>query len=404
MSDQVLDLDVHFRQDFYAPAFRVVVNGKELRQIESDVVSLNYSDKKNDIDVADLTVNNWNPDGKGPPGCWKYSDGELLDPWQEIEIWMGYYQGGKDELRRMMVGELVRMTPNFAADSPATLSVRALGVLNRFRNGQISKDYHQKKDSFIFQDIVNTVAKQMRQTVPDLTLATDDAEIARTLAKETEKRSLTIKQQYAINYLLKRCGEINYEMSVDVSQGQLGSPRTVTVHYRPASMVNRAIYNLEWGKTLISFQPSLATANQVGEVIVRFWNPQLKRKFEGRATLSDLQNEGVIDPGADLNIKQGPFSKKLKPEIITDQVVQSDAEALEAAKSHLRNIAQSIVIGKGRTIGLPDLRTGAVVRIKGLGQRFDGDYVVEGTTHRIDDSGYTTEFTGRMQKPIPPGN
>lgn len=401
MPNAVLDLDPHFQQDFYVPAFRVIVNGKELREIESDVISLTYSDKKNEIEHAELTVNNWDPDGKGPPGCWKYSDFNVLDPWQEIEIWMGYYNGGQDELRRMMVGELVRMTPNFAADSPATLSVRAMGVLNRFRTSQISKDYLQKRDSFIFQDIVSTVAKQMRQTLTNLTLTTDANEIARTLVNEKDVKALTIKQQYAINYLLKRANAINYEMAVDVSQGALGSPRTVTVHYRPARMVDRAIYNLEWGKTLISFQPSLATANQVSEVTVRHWNPQLKTKFEGSATLADLQNEGIIDPSTDLNVAQGPLSKKA--EIITDQVVQSDAEALEAAKSHLRNIAQSIVIGKGRTIGLPDLRTGAVVRIKGLGNRFNGDYVVEETTHTIGDGGYTTDFTGRMQKPTPPG-
>jgi hypothetical protein len=41
------------------------------------------------------------------------------------------------------------------------------------------------------------------------------------------------------------------------------------------------------------------------------------------------------------------------------------------------------------------------VRIIGCGARFDGDYVVEESTHRIDDSGYTTEFKGRMQT-VPP--
>src|SRR5208282_2884950 len=143
-----LGLEPHSGQDFYVPAFRVAVNGKELHNIERDVISLSYGDKKNDIDHAELTVRNWDPDKKGPPGCWKYSDSDTLNPWQEIEIWMGYYQGGKDELRRMMVGELVRMTPSFVADSPATLSVRAMGILNRFRTSQISKDYSNKKDSF----------------------------------------------------------------------------------------------------------------------------------------------------------------------------------------------------------------------------------------------------------------
>jgi phage protein D len=396
MLDTVLPQDVFVGQDFYVPGFRVVVRGKELRQIESDVVSISYTDKNNEIDSAELVVNNWDPDGKGlGRGWWKYSDTNLLDPWQDVEIWMGYYRSGNDELRRMMVGETVRLTPSFSAGSPATVSVRALGLLNRFRNSQISKDYFQKKDSWIFRDIVDTVAQQTLKTIPNLDLVTDGEEIARVMAGEDEIKHLTIKQEYALNFLFERSRKIRYELAVDVSQVQLGGRRTVTMHYRPASQVKRPTYILEWGKTLISFQPSFATANQVSEVIVRYWNREQKKKFEGRATLSDLQNEGVIDPAADLKTTQGPQAQKT--EIVTDQVVQSDAEATQAAKSRLRVIAQSVVKGRGRTIGLPDLRQGTKLQMKGLG-RFDGNYVVEQTTHTIGDGGYVTDFTARMEK------
>jgi phage protein D len=403
----VVPQDVYVGQDFYVPGFRIVVKGRELHTVETDVVSLTYTDSKNEIDSAELTVNNWDPNGNGPGlGWWKYSDTDIFNPWQDIELYMGYYRNGNDELRRMMVGEIVRMTPNFSAGGAATLSVRALNVLNRFRNAQISKDYFQKKDSEIFRDIVNTVAQQLRQQFPNLDLVTDGDEIERNLAQEKEIKHQTIKQEYAINFLFKRSREIRYELSVD--DVQQGSRRVVTVHYRPANEVMRPTYILEWGKSLISFQPSLATANQASKVIVRYWNPDTKKKFEGQAILADLKTEGVIDPMADLNLEQGPQAQKT--EIVTDHVVQSDAEATEAAKSRLRVIAQGLVTAKGRTIGLPDLRTGSKIQIgkldpntgqripgKGLG-RYDGNYVVEQTTHTIGDGGYSTDFTARMEK------
>jgi phage protein D len=396
MSDTVFPQDVYVGQDFYAPGYRIVVGGKELRRIEADVVSLTYTDKNNEFDSAELVVNNWDPDGRGPGrGWWKYSESNVLDPWQDVEIWMGYYRGGRDELRRMMVGELVRMTPNFASGGAATLTVRALGMLNRFRSSQISKDYFQKKDSWIFRDIVDTVAQQTRKAIPNLDLVTDGAEIARTMANEQPVQHLTIKQEYAINFLFERSRAIRYEIAVDVSQTPPGAMRTVTLHYRPANQVMRPTYILEWGKSLVSFQPSFATANQVTQVIVRCWNPALKKKFEGKATLQDLQDEGVIDPAADLKAKQGPQAGRT--EIVTDAIVQSDAEATQLAKSRLRVIAQSIVTGRGRTVGLPDLRQGVKLQMKGLG-RFDGEYVVEQTTHSIGDGGYTTDFVARMEK------
>jgi phage protein D len=396
MPDAILPQDVFVGQDFYAPGFRVVVGGKELRQIETDVVSVSYTDKNNEIDSVELTVNNWDPDGLGPGrGWWKYSDANTLDPWQDVELWMGYYRAGNDELRRMMVGELVRLTPSFTAGGPATLTVRGLGILNRFRTSQISKDYFQKKDSWIFRDIVQTVAQQTRQSIANLDLVVDDDEIGRTMANETEIKHLTIKQEYALNFLFQRSRAIRYELAVDVSQLQPGGRRTVTLHYRPANTVMRPTYILEWGKSLISFQPSFATSNQVSEVVVRCWNREQKKKFEGHATLADLQAEGIIDPAADLKANTGPQSKRT--EVVTDQVVQSDAEATQLAKSRLRVIAQSVVSGKGRTIGVPDLRQGTKLQMKGLG-RFDGFYVVEQTTHTIGDGGYTTDFTARMEK------
>lgn len=393
MSDTLLPQDVYVGQDFFVPGVRIVVGGKELRHIENDVVSVSFTDKNNEIDSGELTVNNWDPDGKGPGrGWWKYSDGNALDPLQDVEIWMGYYRGGNDELRRMIVGELVRLTPSFTAGGPATMTVRALGLLNRFRTTQISKDYFQKKDSWIFRDIVQTVAQQTRQNIANVDLVVDDEEINRTMASEDEVKHLTIKQEYAINFLFERSRALHYEIAVDVSQGQPGSRRIITLHFRPPNAVMKPTYILEWGKSLVSFAPSYSTTDRVTKVIVRCWNPQQKTKFEGSATLADLAAEGITDP-VDPTNSSGPGERT---EIVADAVVQSDAEATQLAKSRLRLIAQRTVLGRGRTIGLPDLRQGTKVQMKGLG-RFDGVYVVESTTHSIGDGGYTTDFTARKE-------
>ena len=66
--------------------------------------------------------------------------------------------------------------------------------------------------------------------------------------------------------------------------------------------------------------------------------------------------------------------------------------------------------GRGRTIGLPDLRAGVKVQIKGLGRRFSGSddqpivYLVTSTTHAFGGNGYTTDFTARMEKLMIPIN
>jgi hypothetical protein len=398
--------NIYKGQDFYAPAYKVRVRGKELMQVESDVLSVIYTEpdnrkkKKNEkeMDSFDLTVNNWDPDGKGPgggKGWFKYSDQDTFNPWQDVELFMGYYRSGNDELARMLVGEIVRMTPSFTESGPSTMTVHCVNLLQRFRTTQVVKNYFQRKDSWIARDLVETVAKDVRKVVPALDLQVDAEEISRNLANEKEIQHLTVQRQPAINFLLDRSREIGYDLWLELDEDPKSSRRVVTFHYAPSKYVQKATYIVEWGKSLISFQPSFGTANLPDQVIVRYWNPVLKKKFEGKATRADLQQENVVDPATDMKIQTGPLSKKT--EIVTNQVVQSDDEARNAAKQRFKELAQNLIEGKGKTVGLPDLRAGRKIRIKGLG-RYGGLYNVNSTTHSIGDGGYTTEFSASMEK------
>jgi phage protein D len=203
-----------------------------------------------------------------------------------------------------------------------------------------------------------------------------------------------VQRQYAINFLLDRSREIGYDLWLDLDEDPTTSRRLVTLHYAPSKYVLKPTYVVEWGKSLVNFQPSFATTNLPDQVIVRSWNPTLKKKFEGKASRTDLQNDNVIDPTADMKVQEGPLAKKT--EIVTNLVVQSDDEARDLAHKRLLRLAQKMIQGKGKTLGLPDLRAGRKVRIKGLG-RFSGLYAVNTTTHTIGDSGYTTDFTATME-------
>ena len=46
-------------------------------------------------------------------------------------------------------------------------------------------------------------------------------------------------------------------------------------------------------------------------------------------------------------------------------------------------------------IGLPDLRPGDNLELKGLGQRFSNQYYVTKVEHTLGGSGYLTSFTVR---------
>ena len=127
------------------------------------------------------------------------------------------------------------------------------------------------------------------------------------------------------------------------------------------------------------------------------WKLKSKKKKEISATVSrsELTTKSFKDSADQAMITKAVSDRE---EVITNKPVQSEQEAKQIAKRILEDIAKETVTADGSTIGLPDLRAGSMLEIDGLGRRFSGQYFVQSTTHTIGDSGYSTEFTCRLEE------
>lgn len=399
--DQPIPVNVYEGQDFYVPAFEIKVEGQNASA--NDIMSVTYTDDLDQIDSFDLTVNNWDPGAhRNEPEIWrqsgnfKYSDKEAYNPWKDVEVWMGYIRNGMRDLRCMLTGEITTLRPNFPSSGPPTLGVGGLNLLHRFRFQQESKDFFNKTDAEIAQTIVDDIAKELKKKSPLLNLRLD----GQGLPSQVRLKHIAMHNQFPIVFLRERARALGYEMIMEETSSQ--KDRTVTLRFAPTHTVKRKTYVLEWGKTLLSFQPTLQTANQVAELTVRGWNPQTKEQIKYVAKRQDLP--GIIIPD-DLGLAEPTIVQK--KEIVVDYPTQDQAEAKAVAEDRLRQICETIVVAKGKTVGLPELRAGVKILIKGLGKRFSGPgfgpkqksfaYLVTSTTHSIDDGGYTTDFSARME-------
>ena len=84
-----------------------------------------------------------------------------------------------------------------------------------------------------------------------------------------------------------------------------------------------------------------------------------------------------------------------KHEVVVDVPINSEEEARWLAYALLAERAEQFITGTGQAIGLPDLRPGDNVEMKGLGERFVGPYYVTKVEHVINESGYRTQFDVR---------
>ncbi|MBV9759633.1 MAG: phage late control D family protein [Acidobacteriaceae bacterium] len=403
------------QDDFYVPAYRVLLNGKDQQQLVQDILSVTFHDSLTEVDSVDLIVNNWDPgdpvQGQAVQGKFRYHNSSLFDPGQQLEIQMGYYRRGKDDLQQMMLGKISSMAPNFPASGGSTLTVRALSLLHQFRTKQKTMQFKNKTDSQIAQQIVQDINKDVHspgggKKIPNIKIQMLDQEVQNNIKQNKEKPwpYLEMHNQYPIVFLMQRSREVGYDISVD-DQTDSSGLRTVTFHYRLNKSVLRPSYVLVWGTSLISFQPTLQTARQVDAVTVNGWNVQTKQPISKTVKRADLVQKGqkLIMP-QDLGMTDNPMADQM--EVIVDRGLSSPDEAQQIAERTLLQISQQFIEAKGKTIGVPDLRAGSKVQIcmraadvtsNSPADRFSGIYQVTETTHTFSDSGYTTDFSCRME-------
>jgi phage protein D len=369
-------IPIYKGQDFYVPYFEVKLSGRPVNEeVVHDITQVTYKDNIEEIDNFEIAINNWDAEQRD----FKYSDQQLFDPGKKLELWMGYY--GKDRLRLMIRGEITSLRPAFPAEGPSTLSISGLNVLHSLRKKQVSQSYVNMTDS----DIARQIAGRLQ-----IDLRTDrEAE-----AKEQQYPYLLQDNRYDIVFLMERARRIGYDLFVEEVSAN-GQGTKSQLYFGPSVNLRNITYELAHGRSLIEFQPDLTTAKQVGKVTVRGWDQVNKRAIEKTATRSELKTKGVGAAGGESEIEQGFNDRE---EIVADRPVNSDQEAKTLALETLERIAKDMVKGTGSTVGLPDLRSGSVLFINGLGSRFSGRYFVTSTTHTIGDSGYTTQFECRREE------
>jgi Bacteriophage probable baseplate hub protein len=367
---------IYIGQDFYVPGFEMRLHGANVpRDVIRDVMQVSFKDSLTDVDSFDITINNWDAESR----TFKYSDDYLFDPGSEIELWMGYHDSS---LSLMITGEIVELRPSFPSAGQPTLVIHGLDLLHQLRKEQQSKAWVAKTDTEIARQIASDLGIALAPQSPDV------------LALEPRYDYLIQDNAYDIIFLLDRARRIGYDLRV-LEAGTDGSVQDRQLYFAPSTSVQRPTYELVWGKSLVEFQPSLSTANQVGSVVVRGWDAVNKQKFEHTATLDDLKTRGLGPQGRNQTLYRSFSDRK---EVVATKIVASQAEAEQLALQTLQLIAKGLVTGTASVVGLPDLRTGNVVMISGIGTRFDGRYFVTDSTHTISDAGYVTQFGFRREE------
>jgi phage protein D len=357
--------------EYYAPDFRVRVDGEELApETKGDVLQIAVTlDEKQPASFS-VTVSDWDDAAL----AFKYSSTTTFDPGRKLSVELGY----AGRLVRVVSGVVTSLSPRFPESGAPTLTVGGQDVMRQMANRELPaaerKLYRNKTDWEIAQEIA--ARWDLR------------AEVTR----KGPRHPLVSQRQNDAAFLAERAKRIDFEFYVDADR----SSGEQVLHFverrdgRDSTPIQ--VYRFDWGVNLMSFAPRLTTNDQVREVTVRGWDPDTKQPIVYTARASDL-------PSSAASARNGPArADRRAVETIVDVPVFSLDEARNLAISRLMERANRFTQGSAQAIGLPDLRPGDNVDITGVGDRFSGRYHVTKVSHAIGGAGFTT--TIEVGRPI----
>jgi phage protein D len=358
---------------YYAPGYKLEVNGQSLpAEVIGDVIEVKVVLDIENMSSFELNVSNWD-DAKLK---FKYSDTKTFDLGRRVHVQMGY----ADRLLSMIIGQISTMSPKFPETGSPTIAITGIDGMLQLKDSKPKAGETKKYVDMADWEIAQAVAARNK--------------LRCVVTAEGEKHPLVIqKNQDDAQFLKERAARIDYECFILTDQNS-GQDTLYFIHPKDGRSSDKIrVYEFEWGENLIQFNPTLTLNSQVGSVTVRGWDPRKKEAIVYNATSADIKGEQEQGTNGADAAKQSLSNRQ---DVVVDAPVSTEQEARDLATSLLRERAYNFIKGTGKVIGLPDLRPGDNVTLKGLGDRFSGSYYVKKVEHVLNsETGYLSTFEVR---------
>jgi phage protein D len=299
-------------------------------------------------------------------GSWRYLDDERLGVWNKIAIRAGFESSGLEEV---FSGYITHAKPVFLDDPDGNqLEIWGMDATVLMDRIHVQKDWPNKKDSDIASAILGNYG--LSAQVEDTSIVHDE-NVSTIMQNETDIR------------FLRRLAERNgYECYVHCETAYFGPPLVgdppqgeLVIHGGDKTNLNKLALEVN------ALSPSAIGLTQVDRLNKEISSVEIKQgQF---ACLGTTKSQDLLKPGIDPAL----FTAALNP-------CSGEPEMTEVCQK-LFHDGDWFVTGEGEisSARFPTiLRNRRPVTIKGVGERFSGDYYVTHVNHIFTGSAYTQFF------------
>jgi len=341
------------------PTFEVLINGTALEALARGHVTRITVDHSTELPSM-FTLEMVDSSGADQLISW-IDDARFFTLGNSVDVQLGY----PDKVESLIKGEITGVEPEFT-NGHTRLTVRGYDGRHRLQRGRHTRTFVQQKDSDIAAQIAGEAG---------LTAQVEDSGIVHDYVLQPNQSDL--------DFLQARARRIQFEVVVEDK----------TLIFRPVGNAQSEIMTLSLADLLLEFYPRLVSGGQVSEVNVRSWSVKDKKELVGKAKAGDEASTmgGQSSGGA---ISESAFGAAVA--LVSELPVLSQSEADQIAKARLNALSLELITAEGSCWGRTDLRSGSVIRVEGVGDRFSGQYYVKSAIHNYQpQGGYRTHFSLR---------
>lgn len=292
-------------------------------------------------------------DGDMPSNRWEVADSTTFLPGKEISIKAGY---GDDE-DVIFKGIVVKLGAQITEDNASRLHVYCQDKAVSMTFGRHNANHIDKTDSDIIKSLIGAHGLS--------------ADVDSTSVKYRE-----LVQYYSCDWdFMMTRAEVNGLMVV-VDAGKVSVKA-------PATSGDPAL-EVTWGIDLFDFQADLDARDQVETVNTVAWDPKNQAIVQGSARVQSLNRQGNLDSG------------KLASLLGKTPLGFQSASVLESAALKAWAQAQQVKAGLARIQGHMSFRgsakaeVGTLIKLAGVGERYNGNVFVGGLAHEISEGEWRT--------------
>jgi Rhs element Vgr protein len=315
------------------------------------IMSVTVSRRVNQIPRARIVLQ----DGDISEGKFPISDDDSFKPGSEVEIQAGYEQQTETVFKGLVVRHGIRVK----GDNEAQVVVDCRDKAVKMTIGRKNANYVDKKDS----DIITTLIGNASGVTADV--------------KSTDTTYKELVQYY--------CTDWDFMLSRADANGFLVITEDGTVSAKPPETGGAAQLTLSYGTDIISFDARMDAVSQLSKVTGTTWELSSQTAVTQDGSEPSLNSQG--------NISASDLAGVLGLDVYNVQTAAPlDKTGLKAwADAHMLRAGLAKIRGTMTFQGSAKAKPGVILELKDLGDRFNGDVYVSGTTHIFTPCNWVTE-------------